>query len=93
MREGDIGQLGPVLGLMVLQPQDLGGCETRHQRPVPLLGQILGLGCALHITPQLCISDDLHSPKQAAVSFAWIARIATRVSRTCSSLAGMCRES
>lgn len=43
VRQQHFGQLAEILRLVVLEPQNLGGCEARNQCPVPLLGQMLSL--------------------------------------------------
>lgn len=43
VRQQHFGQLAEIFRLVVLEPQNLGGCEARNQCPVPLLGQMLSL--------------------------------------------------
>ena len=59
MWQKDFGKLLKVFRLMLLQPQNLGGCETRDQVVIPLFRQRCCLLGTLHITPKLGIPNDL----------------------------------
>ncbi len=59
MRQQHLAEPCKVIGLLVLQPQDFGRREARHQGPLPQVRQLFSLFRALHITPQFGIPDDL----------------------------------